>query len=77
MEKVLVDLLAPEGEDVCVKTATCKAVHAMSFHESSRDTLGELGTLTSDCDAALFSWKALFCDSALMRLAFHIFRCHP
>ncbi|XP_075906597.1 armadillo repeat-containing protein 3 isoform X2 [Nelusetta ayraudi] len=45
VEKVLVDLLAPEGEDVCVKTATCKAVHAMSFHESSRDTLGELGVI--------------------------------
>lgn len=52
VEKVLVDLLTPEGEDACVKTATCKAVHAMSFHESSRDTLGELGTQHCD-DAAL------------------------
>lgn len=55
VEKVLVDLLATEGEDVCVKTATCKAVHAMSFHESSRDTLGELGRQQDVWDAALFS----------------------
>lgn len=46
VERVLVDLLTSEGEDACVKTATCKAVHAMSFHESSKDTLRELGMET-------------------------------
>lgn len=46
VERVLVDLLTSEGEDVCVKTAACKAVHAMSFHESSKDTLRELGMHT-------------------------------
>lgn len=67
IEKVLVDLLAPEGEDVCVKTATCKAVHAMSFHESSRDTLGELGTQHHIVDAALFPAIQSTCVSGLSR----------
>lgn len=41
VEKVLVDLLSVP--DVSVRTATCKAVHAMSPHIGSNDTFRELG----------------------------------
>lgn len=42
VEKVLVDLLSVQ--DISVKTATCKAVRAMSHHIGSNDSFRELGT---------------------------------
>lgn len=41
VEKVLVDLLSVQ--DISVKTATCKAVRAMSHHIGSNDSFRELG----------------------------------
>lgn len=41
VEKVLVELLSVA--DINVKTATCKAVHAMSLHQASKDTFRDLG----------------------------------
>lgn len=42
VEKVLVELLSVA--DVGVKTATCQAVHIMSFHLASKDRFRDLGT---------------------------------
>lgn len=44
VEKVLVNLLSVA--DASVKTATCKAVHAMSLHRGSKDSFRDLGTCT-------------------------------
>lgn len=41
VEKVLVELLSVA--DVSVKTATCQAVSAMSFHLASKDRFRDLG----------------------------------
>lgn len=43
VEKVLVELLSVA--DVSVKTATCQALAAMSFHLASKDTFRDLGTV--------------------------------
>ena len=42
MEKILVEFLSVA--DVSVKTSTCQAVAAMSFHPPSKDSFRELGT---------------------------------
>ncbi len=42
VEKVLVELLSVAN--IGVKTATCQAVSAMSFHLASKDNFRNLGT---------------------------------
>lgn len=44
VEKVLVELLSVA--DIGVKTSTCQAVAAMSFHLSSKDRFRDLGKYT-------------------------------
>lgn len=44
VEKVLVEFLSVEDDRV--QTATCKAVHALSFYRASMDSFRDLGTNT-------------------------------